>query len=113
MTLESLLERIEKSGFQMFTETGNKKVRSITKAAVKKIHSKRRISEEELYDYVGKKVMKASLNEKYGEILDSEPPGSICYWINYALSNVGYKFKLNRWDLTDAAFESLKNKKNE
>lgn len=36
MTLESLLERIEKSGFQMFTETGNKKVRSITKAAVKK-----------------------------------------------------------------------------
>ena len=113
MTLESLLERIEKSGFQMFTETGNKKVRSITKAAVKKIHSKKRITEEELYDYVGKKVMKASLNEKYGEILDSEPPGSICYWINHALSNVGYKFELNRWDLTDAAFESLKNKKNE
>jgi len=109
MKLESILERIDRSGFQMFTKAGDKKVRSITKAAVKKIHSKRRITEEELYAYVGKKVMKASI--KHGEILDSEPPGHMCYWINCALSDVGYKIELDRWNLSDAAFKSLENEK--
>jgi hypothetical protein len=113
MSKENLLERLDKKGFEMFTVEGDNKVRSIIKASVKKVYSKKRISEKELYNYIGKKVMKASLNKKYGEILDSEPPGHICYWVNKALSNVGYNFKLTRWDIDDAAFESLKNKKNE
>ena len=107
--LESLLERIGKSGYEMFTKAGDKKVRSITKAAVKKVHSKRRITEQELYKYIGKKIMKASL--KYEEILDSEPPSHICYWVNCALSDVGYKFNLDRWNLCDEAFKSLENEK--
>lgn len=111
MSKENLLERLNKTGFEMFTVEGDNKVRSITKASVKKVYSKKRITEKELYNYVGKKVMKASLNKKYGEILDSEPPGHICYWINQALSNVGYNFKLTRWNLDDAAFDSLKNEK--
>ena len=53
--------------------------------------------------------MKAS--SKYEEILDSEPPSHICYWVNCALSDVGYKFKLDRWNLCDEAFKSLENEK--
>lgn len=110
MEKEKLISRIDKSGFEMFTDKGNDKVRSIIKSGIKKVYSKKRITEQELYDYIGKKVMKASNNDKkYGEILDSEPPSHICFWINQALSDVGYEFRLTRWELTDAAFDSLKN----
>jgi hypothetical protein len=108
MEKEKLISRIDKADFEMFTTDGNNKVRSIIKSGVKKVYSKKRITEEDLYNYIGKKVMKASVKEKYGEILDSEPPSHICFWINQALADVSYSFRLTRWDLSDAAFNSLK-----
>ena len=109
MEKEKLISRLDKVGFEMFTVKGDNKVRSIIKSGIRKVYSKKRITEKELYNYIGNKVMTVSKNEKYGEILDSEPPSHISFWINQALSDVGYEFRLTRWEIDEAAFNSLKN----
>jgi hypothetical protein len=113
MTKEEFLEAFDSKNreFEMFTKAGNRKAQSITRQAIKKIFGGKRITREELQDFVGLKIAKAYLNEKTSEIMDSEPPYHIKHYINKACELVGYNFDFDRWDITDKVWghvEALK-----
>ena len=78
--------------FEMFTTAGNKKAQSITRRLIVKIFAAKRITKDELLDLAGQLIAKAYKDERYSEILDTEPPYHIQYYVKKALSLVGYDF---------------------
>jgi hypothetical protein len=110
MTKEEFLEAFDSKqrDFEMFTNAGNKKAQSITRQAIKKIFGAKRITKEELTDFIGKKIAQAYKNEKTSEILDSEPPYHIKHYVNQACKIVGYDFDFDRWSITDGVWKYTK-----
>jgi len=110
MTEEEFLEAFDSKdrGFEMFTKAGNKRCQSITRQIIKKVFSKKRISQEELIDFIGKKIAKVSLNEKYEEILDSEPPYHIKEYVLKACKIAGYDFDFDSYTMLDKVWDYRK-----
>ena len=94
MTSEEFLSKFDsiEIDFEMFTKQGNKKAKSITRQLIKKVFSKKRITQHELEEKAANLLAKAYLDERYSEILDSEPPYHIRRIVREALSVVGYNF---------------------
>jgi len=100
-------------GFEMFTKTGNRKAKSIAKKLIKKVFSKKRITLDDIKEMAGKELAKAYLNEKTSEILDSEPPYHIYYYVNKAAKIAGYDWDWDSYDIMDKVWdyvEKLKRK---
>jgi hypothetical protein len=110
MTKEEYLEVFDSKnrGFEMFTKAGDKRCQSITRQAIKKIFGSRRITKDELKEFLGKKLAKAYKNEKTSEILDSEPPYHISHYLKQACKIVGYDFELDSYDVTDKVWDYVK-----
>lgn len=113
MTQEEFLEAFDskKRDFEMFTAAGNRKCQAITKRLIKKVFSKRRISQEDILDLAGKLIAKAYLNKKTSEILDSEPPYHIKFYVNKALKIAGYGWEFDRFSITDKVWDYVKEMK--
>lgn len=94
--------------FEMFTRMGNRKVQSITGTAIRKIFAKKKITQAELLEYIGKKLAKLIDNPKYSEVTDSEPPYQIKYYLMKAVELSEYSFDFDRFDITDAAYKAKK-----
>ena len=93
-------------GFEMFTAEGNRKAKSITRRLIRKVFGKRRITQSELEQESSKLLAEAYKDDRYREILDSEPPYHIGHYIKLALQIVGYNFEgldveLNVWDYVE------------
>jgi hypothetical protein len=87
---------LETYDFEMFSKAGNNACRSVVKKAIKKITGTKRITQEEITKYCTTLINKVA--DKHSEIKDTEPVWHIAELINKSLSEVGYQFKLSRYD---------------
>ncbi len=87
---------LEKYNFEMFSSAGNKACQSLVKKLYKKIEGKTRLTEEDVYKHIRDGIEKVA--DKHGEINDSEPGWHIQELVNKKLAEVGYGFKVSRYD---------------
>jgi hypothetical protein len=92
LTPEELDMLLEKTNFEMFTKGGNTACRNGVKRIFKKIRGKKRITEDELYEFVQSVIN--SIDKKHGEVWDTEPRGKIYRFTEKCCEQVGYKFNL-------------------
>lgn len=91
-------ERAGKRDYEMFSKAGNRACHSIAGAAIRKIAGKKRVTEQQILDLVSARIMKVYKAGKHREILDSEPPRNIAFYINRALEIAGYGFEIDHYD---------------
>ncbi len=90
------MKNLETYDFEMFSNDGNNACRSVVKKAINKITGTKRITQEEITQYCKDLINKVA--EKYGEVEDTEPGWHIAELINKSLTEVGYQFKVSRYD---------------
>ena len=83
--------------FAMFSTAGDKACESLTKAAIRKIKGKQKVTKESLEEFLRAKIAKVS--EKHSEVYDSEPPMMIAFRVNDALEEAGYSFEVDRYKI--------------
>jgi hypothetical protein len=91
------MKNLETYDFEMFSKAGNVACRSVVNKAINKINGAKRITQEEITQYCKDLIGKVA--EKHGEVEDTEPGWHIAEHINKALSDVGYQFKVSRYDI--------------
>jgi hypothetical protein len=82
----------ESMDFEMFTAEGNRKAKSITRKLIKKVFSKQRITQPQLELEAERLLKEAARCRRYAEIMDTEPPYHIKYYLKAAMQIVGYHF---------------------
>lgn len=87
---------LESYDFEMFSKAGNVACRSVVNKAINKINGPKRITREEITEYCTGLIKK--LADKHSEVYDTEPVYHIAEIVNKALSDVGYEFKVSRYD---------------
>jgi hypothetical protein len=90
------MKNLETYDFEMFSKAGNNACRSVVKKAISKITGTKRITQEEITLYCTNLIKKVA--EKYGEIYDTEPGWHIADLVNKSLAEVGYEFRVSRYD---------------
>lgn len=99
-------------GFQMFTKAGDKKCKAIARKLIKKVFSKKRITLDDIKEMAGKEIAKAYMNKKTNEIMDSEPPYHIYYYVDKAVKIAGYDWDWDSYDIADKVWDWEKKLKN-
>ena len=114
MTEEEFLVQFDSriKDYQMFSKTGNRKCQSIAKKLIKKVFSKRRITLDDIKEMAGKEIAKAYMNKKTSEIMDSEPPYHIYFYVDKAVKIAGYDWNWDSYDITDKVWDWEKKLKN-
>jgi hypothetical protein len=87
---------LETYDFEMYSKAGNIACRSVVNKAINKINGTKRITQEEITKYCKDLISKVA--EKHDEVGDTEPGWHIAEIVNRALSDVGYQFKVSRYD---------------
>jgi hypothetical protein len=90
------MKNLESYDFEMFSKAGNIACRSVVNKAINKINGTKRITQDEITQYCKNLISKVA--EKHGEVEDTEPGWHIAELVNKALSDVGYQFKVSRYD---------------
>ena len=90
------MKNLESYDFEMFSKAGNIACRSVVNKAINKINGTKRITQEEITQYCTELIKKVA--EKHGEVYDTEPGWHIAELVNKSLSDVGYQFKVSRYD---------------
>jgi hypothetical protein len=90
------MKNLETYDFEMFSKAGNNACRTVVKRTIKKINGTKRITQEEITEYCTNLIKKVA--EKHSEVYDTEPGWHIAELINKSLTEVGYQFKLSRYD---------------
>ena len=85
-----------KNDYEMFSVAGNRACASLVKKVVKKIESKTRVTEEDIYAMVTEGIKKIST--KHPEITDTEPEYHISKEINDCLKDMKYSFTISRYN---------------
>jgi hypothetical protein len=85
-------EYLDKYYFEMFSKAGENACRSIVSAAWKKLAGSKRVTGQEMYDYL--KARMDVVSAKHGEVWDTEPREKI-YWL------VAKKAKEYDYDFTE------------
>ena len=91
----------KESGFGMFTEEANDKVRIMLEEIVYVIFTDLGLDRNKFADYV-KKTMKKLYNsdsKNLMELFDTEVEETIVLYLNDALKSAGHRFKLTRWNI--------------
>ena len=99
-------------GYEMFTKTGDRKCQSIVNKLIKKIFSKKRVTMEDIQELAGKEIAKAYMNKKTSEIMDSEPPYHIYFYVDKAVQIAGYDWNWDSYNITDKVWDWEKKLKN-
>ena len=87
---------LETYDFEMFSKAGNNACRSVVNKATKKITGTKRITQDEIIKYCSQLI--TEVEKKHPEVSDTEPAWHIADLINKALEQVGYQFKVSRYD---------------
>jgi hypothetical protein len=90
------MAHLETYDFEMFSKAGNNACRSLVKKVTNKITGAKRVTQEDITQYCSSLVNK--LAEKHGEVYDTEPAHYIAAFVNKSLAEVGYDFKISRYD---------------
>jgi hypothetical protein len=90
------MKNLEVYDFEMYSKAGNNACRSVVKKAINKITGTKRVTQEEITQYCTNLIKKVEV--KHGEVYDTEPVWHIAELINQSLTEVGYGFKLSRYD---------------
>ncbi len=90
------MKNLETYDFEMYSKAGNNACRSAVKKAVKKITGKKRITQEEITQYCSNLI--EGIAKKHGEVNDTEPEWHIADLVSKSLSEVGYEFRVFRYD---------------
>ena len=91
----------KESGFGMFTEEANNKVKTMVEEIVYTIFVDDNLTREKFIPYV-KKTMKKLYNsdsKNLAEMFDTEVEETIVLYLNNALQNAGRRFKITRWNI--------------
>ena len=91
----------KESGFGMFTEEANNKVKTMIEEIVYTIFVDNNLTREKFIPYV-KKTMKKLYNsdsKNLAEMFDTEVEETIVLYLNNALQNAGRRFKITRWNI--------------
>ena len=91
----------KESGFGMFTEEANNKVKTMVEEIVYTIFVDDNLTREKFIPYV-KKTMKKLYNsdsKNLMEMFDTEVEETIVLYLNSALKSAGHRFKLTRWNI--------------
>ncbi len=84
-------------GFEMFSTAGDKACAGLVKRITRKICGKTRVNQDELTKLIKAGIKKIS--EKHDEVMDSEPPYHIAFYINKCLEASGYSFEVDSYDI--------------
>jgi len=76
--------------FEMFSKAGENACRSIVRAAWKKLAGSKRISAEEMYEYLRARMNKTA--GKFPEVWDTEPREKIFYLVNKKAREYDYDY---------------------
>jgi hypothetical protein len=90
------MKNLKVHDFEMFSKAGNNACRSVVKKATNKITGTKRITQEEITQYCTNLIKK--VKEKHSEVYDTEPVWHIAELVNKSLSEVGYEFRVSRYD---------------
>jgi len=90
------MKNLETYDFEMYSKAGNNACRSAVKKAIKKITSKKRITQEEITQYCSDLI--EGIAKKHREVNDTEPEWHIADLVSKSLSEVGYEFRVSRYD---------------
>ena len=91
----------KESGFGMFTEEANNKVKTMMEEIVYTIFVDDNLTREKFIPYI-KKTMKKLYNsdsKNLAEMFDTEVEETIVLYLNNALQNAGRRFKITRWNI--------------
>ena len=91
----------KESGFGMFTEEANNKVKTMIEEIVYTIFVDDNLTREKFISYV-KKTMKKLYNsdsKNLAEMFDTEVEETIVLYLNNALKSAGHRFKITRWNI--------------
>ena len=91
----------KESGFGMFTEEANNKVKTMIEEIVYTIFVDDNLTREKFIPYI-KKTMKKLYNsdsKNLAEMFDTEVEETIVLYLNNALQNAGRRFKITRWNI--------------
>ena len=91
----------KESGFGMFTEEANNKVKTMIEEIVYTIFVDDNLTREKFIPYI-KKTMKKLYNsdsKNLAEMFDTEVEETIVLYLNSALKNAGHRFKITRWNI--------------
>ena len=91
----------KESGFGMFTEEANNKIKTMVEEIVYTIFVDDNLTREKFIPYV-KKTMKKLYNsdsKNLAEMFDTEVEETIVLYLNNALQNAGRRFKITRWNI--------------
>ena len=91
----------KESGFGMFTEEANNKVKTMVEEIVYTIFVDDNLTREKFIPYV-KKTMKKLYNsdsKNLMELFDTEVEETIVLYLNSALKSAGRRFKITRWNI--------------
>ena len=91
----------KESGFGMFTEEVNNKIKTMVEEIVYTIFVDDNLTREKFIPYV-KKTMKKLYNsdsKNLAEMFDTEVEETIVLYLNNALQNAGRRFKITRWNI--------------
>ena len=91
----------KESGFGMFTEEANNKVKTMIEEIVYTIFVDDNLTREKFIPYI-KKTMKKLYNsdsKNLMELFDTEVEETIVLYLNDALKSAGHRFKITRWNI--------------
>ena len=91
----------KESGFGMFSEEANNKVKTMIEEIVYTIFVDDNLTREKFIPYI-KKTMKKLYNsdsKNLAEMFDTEVEETIVLYLNNALQNAGRRFKITRWNI--------------
>jgi hypothetical protein len=90
------MRNIESYDFEMFSKAGNNACRSLVKKVIKKINGKNRVTKEGITEYCYDLIKDVA--KKHREITDTEPEWHIAELVSESLKDVGYEFRVSRYD---------------
>jgi hypothetical protein len=82
--------------FEMYTTSGERACRSAVKRIFNKIGGDKRMTEEEVVALCSEEIKKVSV--KHPEVNDTEPEGHIAQLVSEKCAEVGYSFRISRYD---------------
>ena len=89
-TIELTKETLDKYYFEMFSKAGENACRSIVRSAWKKLAGTRRISAQDMYEYLRTRMNKSG--NRFPEIWDTEPREKIFYLVAKKAKEYDYNY---------------------
>jgi hypothetical protein len=92
----TLRTRLEFYDFEMFSKKGNTACRKLVTKVFNRIEGNHRVCKEHIINLLKEGVEKIS--EIHPEVNDTEPGYHISELVTQMCDQVGYKYKISRWD---------------